>query len=756
MPVTFKQNIKFRNQPEKRLDEFQFDGGLVTDQHETKLKPNQSPNLYDVVFNDTGSIKTRNGYTRYNTDPIGAAADQSNTGASTGTQLLSVITSWTGQTFIPSGSISTVQVDAYLKMTNSGEQQYVRVELWETVAGLPTELLTNGQSQIKLISGTAETVYNFRFRKPISLTAATTYAIVIKPFVRGTTQTINLVEVAYRGATYANGQKVDSTDSGLTWAATASQDLRFVVYAGGDTGSTGLIRYYGENSIQQLFNKIGTTLYRGNDQTGAMTAITLGSGVSLDTANYLDQTIVNNTLLLVDGTNKIQKYRGSTNANYTTGTITVTNASNSVVGSGTLWNTVTNAAVGEYIKLPDGKWYMIEAITNDTTLTIEVDYQGSSLSAQTYTISPWGEIQGRLTSSDAPANLIRPTPDFIESHINRVWTLEGNTLRFTALDTSVDGESFNDFDTSNNAGTINIPGGKGDTGTGLYSLSNSLYVFQNRAIWRLYGNSPGNFELRNVTNEIGMISKKTLVEWNDLLIFLSHEGIYFFDGSNLKNVTDGVINTFINSWANKTSPTAVLWENKYLLSYTPTGESANSQTIFLDLTRQIFGRTAKTFASTWSKWSGGLDNNEIYFASSNQGSIYKWDDGTNDDGYEIDTIYDTPSLGMGQNTNDKAAKKFYIQQLALGDYNMTINTVSDITASSATSTIPLSPGSVSLWDVMEWDVDSWSDEGSVLTTRIAEFQGIAKFFKFELRQSGLDEGLDVLGVTVTTRPRRLS
>ncbi len=756
MPTSFRQRIKFQTQPEKRLDEFQFDGGLVTDAHETKLKPNQSPNLYDVVFNDTGSIKTRNGYTRYNTDPIGASADQTNFGASAGTIALVAVGDYAAQTFIASGAISTLQVDLSLAMNTTGEQQYVRVELWNTSGGAPVELdADTGQSQIKLISGTGETTYSFRFRQPNSLSAATTYAAVVKPFVRGTTQTVNQVNVHRTGNAYASGLVYTSTDSGLTWASVAAQDLKFRVYAGGNTGSTGLIRYYGEN-VQQLFNKIGTTLYRGNDGTGVMTAITLGSGVSLETANYLDYTIVNNTMLLVDGTNKIQKYRGSTNANYTTGTLTVTNASNSVVGAGTSWNTSTNAAVGEYIKLPDGKWYMIEAITNDTTLTIEVEYQGSSLSAQTYTISPWGEVQGRLTTSDAPANLVRPTPDFIESHINRIWTLDGNVLRFSALDTSVDGEAFNDFDTSNNAGQINIPGGKGDTGTGLYSLSNSLYVFQNRAIWRLYGNSPGNFELRNVTNEIGMISKKTLVEWNDLLIFLSHEGIYYFDGSNLKNVTDGIINSFIDGWANKTSPSAVLWENKYILSYTPSGESANSEAIFIDLTRQIIGRTKYTFASAWSKWSGGSDGDEVYFASSNQGSIYKWDTGSNDDGYEIDTVYDTPSLGFGQNTNDKAAKKFYIQQIAKGDYNMTVNTVSDITASSSTSTINLSPGSVSLWDVMEWDVDSWSDEGSILTTRVAEYQGIAKFFKFELRQSGLDENVEVLGVTVTVRPRRLS
>jgi len=85
MALSNKRDIRFASKPEKRLDEFNFVGGLFTDAHETKLQPNQSPNLQNIIYNDTGSIKTRNGYTRYNGDPVGASSDEANTGASTGT-----------------------------------------------------------------------------------------------------------------------------------------------------------------------------------------------------------------------------------------------------------------------------------------------------------------------------------------------------------------------------------------------------------------------------------------------------------------------------------------------------------------------------------------------------------------------------------------------------------------------------------------------------------------------------------------------
>lgn len=753
MPTVYQQNIKFRNVPEKLEQEFEFVGGLVTDKHETKLDSNQSPDMANVLFNETGSIKTRNGYLRYNGNAIGATSDEANTGSSTGTITLNAVEDYAAQTFQVGTGADFVQVDFYLGMTNSGEEQYMQAELWSGSTD-PDTFISTGQ--IVLVSGTSETAYSFRFRVPTALTATTDYAVVLKPFVRGSAQIVNSVKVHHTGNDYAGGASFISTDSGITWSASGVGDLKFVVYTGGSTACTGLIRYYTDTGIQQLLTKVGSTMYRGNDGTGAMTAITMATGVDLEASNFLDWTITNNTLLAVDSDNYIKKYRGSTNANYTTGTITVTNGSATITGSGTSWATTTNAVVGEYIKLPDGKWYMISAIGSNTSITIEVEYQGSTLAGQSYTISPWGEVQGDLNRSTAPSSLVRPTPDFIENHINRIWTLTGNELRFSALDTSIDGEHFNDWDTANNAGAIIIPSGKGDTGTGLYSLNDTLYVFQRRSIWRVYGSSPANFQLRNVTNEIGMINRRTLVEWNDILIFLSDRGVIFFDGSNVRNVSDGVVNNFIDTWANKTSPAAVLWGNRYLISYTPSGGTTNSEALFMDLTRMCWGKLTGVYANIFSSWTGGTDSGQIYFGSSNQGSIYRWDIGGHDDGYTIYTLYDTASLSFGSGMNDKAIKRFYLQQLAMGDWSMSVTQLANISETETVGAdIPLTPGDVALWDVDEWDDASWSGEGALITTRVAEFQGLAKYFKFRFEQEGYNEGIEILGITAGSRVRRL-
>jgi hypothetical protein len=81
-------------------------------------------------------------------------------------------------------------------------------------------------------------------------------------------------------------------------------------------------------------------------------------------------------------------------ADYTTGTITsITNGAAAMVGSTTVW---TSAMIGRYITIPisqggDGEWYKISAVGSNTTLTLDRNYEGTSIAAATatYTI---GEV----------------------------------------------------------------------------------------------------------------------------------------------------------------------------------------------------------------------------------------------------------------------------------------------------------------------------------------------------------------------------
>lgn len=73
---------------------------------------------------------------------------------------------------------------------------------------------------------------------------------------------------------------------------------------------------------------------------------------------------------------------------YNTGTVTMTDGSPTVTGSGT---TFTSAMVGRYFKINDadgdGMWYRITGYTSATVVTLENNYDGANISGKAYSVN---------------------------------------------------------------------------------------------------------------------------------------------------------------------------------------------------------------------------------------------------------------------------------------------------------------------------------------------------------------------------------
>jgi len=70
-------------------------------------------------------------------------------------------------------------------------------------------------------------------------------------------------------------------------------------------------------------------------------------------------------------------------ADYTTGTVAITNGSSVVTGSGT---TFTTAMVGRYLKTTDGFWYKINSFTSTTVIGLDRAYGGTTITGASYTL----------------------------------------------------------------------------------------------------------------------------------------------------------------------------------------------------------------------------------------------------------------------------------------------------------------------------------------------------------------------------------
>ncbi|WP_256677722.1 hypothetical protein [Pseudomonas sp. PB103] len=87
---------------------------------------------------------------------------------------------------------------------------------------------------------------------------------------------------------------------------------------------------------------------------------------------------------------------------YKSGTVSVTQNSNAVIGAGTAF--IANSRVGDAFRGPDGGWYEVTNIASDTAMSISPNYQSATNAAGSYAVAP---MQGYVKdSADALRSLV--------------------------------------------------------------------------------------------------------------------------------------------------------------------------------------------------------------------------------------------------------------------------------------------------------------------------------------------------------------
>lgn len=112
-----------------------------------------------------------------------------------------------------------------------------------------------------------------------------------------------------------------------------------------------------------------------------------------------------------------RNYRIVTDVDYTTGTVTATNASRTITGSGTAFS---SSHVGWHIQFPAdsvGNWYKVRAYTSATQLELDVAFQGTTGSSKSYILrhfdyvlptEPWDFGSLVVTADNRPVTILDP------------------------------------------------------------------------------------------------------------------------------------------------------------------------------------------------------------------------------------------------------------------------------------------------------------------------------------------------------------
>ncbi len=95
---------------------------------------------------------------------------------------------------------------------------------------------------------------------------------------------------------------------------------------------------------------------------------------------------------------------------YSTGTVSYSNGSPVVTGTGTAF--VANVKAGYQLQGPNGGVYFVQAVNSDTSLTLTRNYEGASQAAQAFEIAPTGGVS--LALADRVNALISEYADIAE------------------------------------------------------------------------------------------------------------------------------------------------------------------------------------------------------------------------------------------------------------------------------------------------------------------------------------------------------
>lgn len=253
-------------------------------------------------------------------------------------------------------------------------------------------------------------------------------------------------------------------------------------------------------------------------------------------------------------------------------------------------------------------------------------------------------------------------PQHIISHKDRIWLSAPDESRVYMSDIGAAGDTpatdmkmFRpDYIPTSNYLTINCQ--KGDEITGMVNYQDKPFIFTRNSIWAVYGESPGEYQLVNIAENIGAVSHRSIYQAKDFLYFLSPDGPVAFDGTNIYPLYDRIPDTVKEiDWKKAHMAATVSYDDHvYIAVSDENAEESEYNNLILDFNTFMADLYNPQSPRPWVRheglrevrcWTVDEDYN-LLFGGQN-GYIYQFDEGYGSYGGLITSKYTTPIHTFG-------------------------------------------------------------------------------------------------------------
>lgn len=275
---------------------------------------------------------------------------------------------------------------------------------------------------------------------------------------------------------------------------------------------------------------------------------------------------------------------------------------------------------------------------------------------------------------------------FVTFFKNQLFFAKDNTLYFTAPYTDTD------FTAANGAGLISVDG----TITGIIVFREALFIFTERNISQLTGNTAADFVLQPVTRNVGCVSADSIQEVGGDVMFLGPEGLRLLSATdrigdfNLGLVSKPIqneITKFVNSNSSFAS-TVIKQKSQYrIFGYNP-NTAANSSVSIIGMQKS----SQDTSSFEWSQVVGIQaycvdeeyhNQTEVIVFSNDSGYVYQMESGNSFDGANIHATFATPYVTISDPRIRKTFYKLFLYTDPQGGVDIDVNLKYDFDTSGS-------------------------------------------------------------------------
>lgn len=259
---------------------------------------------------------------------------------------------------------------------------------------------------------------------------------------------------------------------------------------------------------------------------------------------------------------------------------------------------------------------------------------------------------------------------------NRLFTLSGKTLTWSALGNP------EDWTTANDAGFALIPFSEGENGKAMLpTAQGTLLIFSNSSTHTLTGTSLQDFARRELDPAIGCRAPRSLAAGDGGVFFLAQNSrVYFNNGT--KNIYIGrEIQGTLDAGSVGDYPNAVGWVEgtRYHLSFASTSGNNDSELVYdwsvAGTNKKAWLPADKSKAIASVAVDDGL-NQQVY-TGDYAGFVQQQDVGTTDNGTAIASYIDTKFDSYDEPERRKKTKRTYVKFVPSGAYNMAVSVAKD-------------------------------------------------------------------------------